>query len=79
VRRWTKLAPPTCRRYSWKLRREDCPGFLRTDVDDLLVPLHSLQFESFYVKDPRDAFRSGVSLGVGEGPIRIISFVQHPG
>ena len=63
----TKLGALARRRYSWKLRRDDCVGFLRTDVDDFLVQLRSLQFESFYVKDPRDAFRSGVSLGVGDG------------
>lgn len=69
----TKLAPVARRRYSWKLRRDDCPGFLRTDVDNFLVQLRSLQFESFYLKDPRDALRSGVSLGVGDGATQTFS------
>ena len=63
----TKLAPTARRRYSWVLRRDDCPEFLRTDVDDFLVRLRSLQYESFYLKDPKDALRTGVSLGTGTG------------
>ncbi len=70
----TKLAPIARRRYSWKLRRDDCVGFLRTDVDDFLAQLRSLQFESFYLKDPRDALRSGVSLGVGDGATQTFSW-----
>lgn len=63
----TKLAALARRRYSWNLKRDDCPGFLRTDVDDFLVQLRFLQFEAFYLKDPKDYARTGVSLGTGDG------------
>lgn len=62
-----KLAAVARRRYQWRLRRDDCAGFERTEVDDFLVRLRSLQFEAFFIKDPFDFAASGVSLGTGDG------------
>ncbi|MCA9640786.1 MAG: hypothetical protein KC492_08815, partial [Myxococcales bacterium] len=67
----TKLAAIARRKYAWKLRRDDCIGWERTEVDDFLVRLRSLLLEAIYVKDPRDYYRTGVSLGSGTGSLSV--------
>jgi hypothetical protein len=62
--RRTKLADISRRRYSFPLSR---PNDERQDVDDFLTRARGLQFEAFYVADPRDDARSAVALGTGNG------------
>ena len=58
-----KLASISRRKYTWNLlRSETCSGYRRIDVDDFLVRARDLMYESFYVKDPRDFARTGVTL-----------------